>query len=84
MTNRLLTPGTRVMIDASDMDAIPLRSQIHARSGVVLRYATPEIQARQVWTDETYAVVLDDDDATMERMMGRNRLVVLDTGGFDR
>lgn len=71
----LLRPGARVMIDVSWLDAIPLRSQIHGRTARVLRYSTPEIQVKQVWTDETYAVQIEGE--TVERMLNRKSLVEL-------
>lgn len=72
-TPKHLAPGTRVVIDVSRMDTIPLKAQIHARPARVIRYATPEIAARQVWTDETYAVCIDGE--TAERMIDRASLV---------
>lgn len=72
-----LAPGTRVVVDASHLDAIPLKAQIHGRTAIVLRYATDEIARRQVWTHESYFVRLEDDRADVERVMDRASLVVL-------
>lgn len=77
MSNALLSPGTRVMIDASFLDFTPLRAQIHGRTAIVLRYATAEIQRRQVWTEETYFVRLESDAPGVERCIDRSSLVVL-------
>lgn len=63
------------MIDASHMDTIPLKAQVHAHTGIVLRYATPEIQRNQVWPDETYYVCLEGE--TAQRTFNRSSLVVL-------
>lgn len=72
-----LAPGTRVVVDASHLDAIPLKAQIHGRPAIVLRYATAELARRQVWTAETYYVRLEDDRPDVERIMDRTSLVVL-------
>lgn len=76
-TANLIPAGTRVVVDASHLDTIPLKAQIHGRVAVVLAYATPDIQRRQVWTAESYYVRLEDDAPNVQRVMDRASLVVL-------
>lgn len=52
-----LLPGTRVRLSAAHLDFVgSARSRFDGKVAEVLRYVTPDIAARQTWTDETYLV----------------------------
>jgi hypothetical protein len=73
--HQTLANGTRVTIVDRNENAYHPGPHVHNRVGLILRYATPDLQANQVWTAESYYVRVEGDPAGAVRVLDRANLI---------